>query len=87
VPQSCPQCHQADLAAPRLALTIAEVGVALGVDRVTVYRLLKSGELDVPVVHIGGSARVRVVDLEAYLERLADDVRQAQQPQLGRRAR
>jgi excisionase family DNA binding protein len=80
--QSCPHCRRAD-PAPRLALTIAEVGQALGVDRGTVYRLLRSGELDVPVIHIGGSSRVRTVDLEAYLERLAAEVRQSQPAQIG----
>jgi excisionase family DNA binding protein len=64
---------------PRMTLTMAELAEALGVDRVTVYRLLKKGTLDIPVLHIGGSSRVRVQDVEAYLERLADEARMAQE--------
>jgi excisionase family DNA binding protein len=65
---------------PKLALTMVELAQALGVDRATVYRLLKDGTLDIPVLHIGGSARVRLVDVEAYLERLASDARLEQTP-------
>jgi excisionase family DNA binding protein len=70
----------------RLALNMSELAQALGIDRVTVYRLLKNGTLDIPVIHIGGSARVRAVDVEAYLERLAEDARLEQSGHLARRS-
>jgi excisionase family DNA binding protein len=69
----------------KLALTMAELAQALGIDRVTVYRLLKNGTLDIPVFHIGSSARVRAVDVEAYLERLAEDARLEQTAIVARR--
>jgi len=71
----------------KLTLTMAELAQALGIDRVTVYRLLKNGTLDIPVVHIGNSARVRMVDVEAYLARLAEDARLEQTDYLARRSR
>ena len=65
------------VASPRgstaLLLTISEVAAELRVDKRTVYRLLRSGELTVPVIRVGSSPRVRRVDLEANLERLAAD--------------
>jgi excisionase family DNA binding protein len=66
--------------APKLALTMVELGQALGLDRATVYRLIKDRTIDIPVFHIGGSARVRLADVEAYLERLAEDARLEQAP-------
>jgi excisionase family DNA binding protein len=68
-----------------MTLTMAELAEALAVDRATVYRLLKNGTLDIPVLHIGGSARVRVVDVEAYLEHMAEDARLERSPVIGRR--
>jgi excisionase family DNA binding protein len=46
-------------------LTVAEVAELLRVSNMTVYRLLKAGEL--PSVRIGKSFRVREEDLDAYL--------------------
>ncbi len=46
-------------------LTVAEVAAHLRVSTMTVYRLLKAGEL--PSVRIGKSFRVREDDLDAYL--------------------
>jgi excisionase family DNA binding protein len=46
-------------------LTVAEVASHLRVSTMTVYRLLKAGEL--PSVRIGKSFRVREDDLDAYL--------------------
>jgi excisionase family DNA binding protein len=46
-------------------LTVAEVAELLRVSNMTVYRLLKAGEL--PSVRIGKSFRVREDDLDAYL--------------------
>lgn len=72
--------------APRLALSIPELADALGLDRATVYRKLKSGVLDIPVFRLDGSTRVRVVDVEAFLERLVDEVQQPT-PSIVRRRR
>ena len=56
-----------------LLLTIPEVADELRVDKRTVYRLLRSGELDLPVIRVGSSPRVRRLDLEQHLARLAAD--------------
>lgn len=47
-------------------LTVAEVAELLRVSTMTVYRLIKSGEL--PAARIGKSYRVREDDIDAYLE-------------------
>jgi len=62
---------------PRLTLTLPELAEALHVDRRTVYRLIATGELPVPVIRVGRSPRVRVADLEAHLEQLAEAAREA----------
>jgi excisionase family DNA binding protein len=54
-------------------LTIPEVAEELRVDKRTIYRLLKAGDLPLQVLRIGQSSRVRRADLEQYLERLAAD--------------
>lgn len=46
-------------------LTAAEVAEDLRVSTMTVYRLIRRGEL--PAVRVGRNYRVRVADLEAYL--------------------
>jgi len=61
-----------------LLLTIPEVADELRVDKRTVYRLLRSGELDLPVIHVGSSPRVRRLDLEQHLARLAADEEEAE---------
>lgn len=47
-------------------LTVAEVADMLRVSDMTVYRLIRSGEL--PAVRVGRNYRVGRSDLEAYLE-------------------
>jgi excisionase family DNA binding protein len=47
-------------------LTASEVADLLRVSSMTVYRLIRSGEL--PAVRVGRSYRVRREDLDAYLE-------------------
>jgi excisionase family DNA binding protein len=46
-------------------LTVQEVAELLRVSSMTVYRLIKAGDL--PAVRVGRSFRVRDVDVEAYL--------------------
>lgn len=46
-------------------LTAAEVAEDLRVSTMTVYRLIRRGEL--PAVRVGRNYRVRAADLEAYL--------------------
>jgi len=47
-------------------LTVAEVASAMRVSNMTVYRLIKSGEL--PAVRVGKNYRLRESDLERFLE-------------------
>lgn len=47
-------------------LTAAEAAERMRVSKMTVYRLIKAGEL--PAVQIGRSYRVREDDLERYLQ-------------------
>jgi excisionase family DNA binding protein len=51
--------------APTL-LTVSEVADLFRVSSMTVYRLIRNGEL--PAVRVGRSYRVREDDLQAYLE-------------------
>ncbi|MGH7358551.1 MAG: helix-turn-helix domain-containing protein [Acidimicrobiia bacterium] len=46
-------------------LTVQEVAELMRVSTMTVYRLIKSGEL--PAVRVGRSFRVRDEDVDAYL--------------------
>lgn len=46
-------------------LTVQEVASLLRVSSMTVYRLIKAGEL--PAVRVGRSFRVSEVDVDAYL--------------------
>jgi excisionase family DNA binding protein len=46
-------------------LTAAEVADQLRVSTMTIYRLIRSGEL--PAVRVGRNYRVRARDLDAYL--------------------
>ncbi len=56
----------------RLLLTKREAAEQLGVSLRTIERLISAGRL--PLVHIEGAARVRVADLETYVQGLeADD--------------
>jgi excisionase family DNA binding protein len=47
-------------------LTVSEVASAMRVSNMTVYRLIKSGEL--PAVRVGKNYRLRESDLERFLE-------------------
>jgi excisionase family DNA binding protein len=47
-------------------LTVAEVASAMRVSNMTVYRLIKSGEL--PAVRVGKNYRLRESDLGRFLE-------------------
>lgn len=47
-------------------LTAAEVADQLRVSTMTIYRLIRSGEL--PAVRVGRNYRVRAEELEAYLQ-------------------
>ena len=47
-------------------LTAAEVADLMRVSKMTVYRLIKAGEL--PAVRVGKSYRIFESDLDAYLE-------------------
>jgi excisionase family DNA binding protein len=47
-------------------LTVRKAAPELGIGLTTCYRLCSTGEL--PVRRIGGSRRVRLHDLEAYIE-------------------
>jgi excisionase family DNA binding protein len=46
-------------------LTVSEVASSMRVSNMTVYRLIKSGEL--PAVRIGHNFRIREADVERYL--------------------
>ena len=52
----------------RLLITKAEAAERLGISVRTVERLIAAGRL--PLVHVEGAARLRVADLEAYVDAL-----------------
>jgi excisionase family DNA binding protein len=52
----------------RLLITKAEAAEQLGISVRTVERLIAAGRL--PLVHVEGAARLRVADLEAYVDAL-----------------
>jgi excisionase family DNA binding protein len=56
--------------AERLLLTRREAAERLGVSERTIDRLVASGRL--PLVHVERAARLRVTDLEAYVQGLAE---------------
>lgn len=57
-------CHRDD-PIPKLLLTVPEARRALAISRSKMYDLLNSGDL--PSVHIGRSRRVRVSDIEDFV--------------------
>lgn len=59
--------EQEGSAVPDRVLTVDEVADVLRVSNMTVYRLIRSGEL--VALRIGSNYRIRERDLEAYLER------------------
>jgi excisionase family DNA binding protein len=52
----------------RLLITKSDAATQLGVSLRTIERLIAAGRL--PLVHVEGAARVRVADLEAYVQSL-----------------
>ncbi len=59
--------HTSEAVTPAL-LTVEATARALQLGRSKVYQLIARG--DIPSVQVDGSRRVRVRDLEAYVERL-----------------
>ena len=55
-----------DLPLQKLLLSIPEAGRMLGISRSKCYDLLRSGHL--PSVYIGRSRRIRVKDLERFID-------------------
>jgi excisionase family DNA binding protein len=62
----------------RLLVTKSEAAEQLCVSLRTLERLISAGRL--PLVHVEGAARVRVADLEAYVQRLKADGRSSPSP-------
>jgi excisionase family DNA binding protein len=61
---------------PRLLITKAEAAERLAVSVRTVERLITAGRL--PLVHVEGAARLRVADLEAYVDDLVPETEQSE---------
>ena len=61
---------------PRLLITKAEAAERLAVSVRTVERLITAGRL--PLVHLEGAARLRVADLEAYVDALIPETEQSE---------
>jgi excisionase family DNA binding protein len=57
--------RQRDAPVQKLLLTVPEAGRALAISRSKMYDLLNSGHL--PSVHIGRSRRVRVIDIQNFV--------------------
>ena len=55
----------------RLLITKSDAAEVLGVSLRTIERLISAGRL--PLVHVEGAARIRVSDLEAYVQHLQVD--------------
>ena len=60
--------------APGGLQTVAEVAATMRVSNMTVYRLIKTGEL--PAVRIGKNYRIREADVERYLDDRSINVRE-----------
>lgn len=65
-PPTPPTTPSGDLSEVKL-MTVAEVAAVMRVSKMTVYRLVHSGEL--PAVRVGRSFRVSEADLDDYLRR------------------
>ena len=61
---------------PRLLITKAEAAERLAVSVRTVERLIAGGRL--PLVHVEAAARLRVADLEAYVDALVPEAEQSE---------
>ena len=57
-------------------LTVAEVAQHMRVSNMTVYRLIKSGQM--PALRVGKNFRIRTRDLAAYLEASQTRVEESQ---------
>jgi excisionase family DNA binding protein len=57
--------RQREIPFQKLLLTVPEAGCALAISRSKMYDLLNSGDL--PSVHIGRSRRVRICDIEQFV--------------------
>jgi excisionase family DNA binding protein len=57
-------------------LTVSEVAAAMRVSNMTVYRMIKAGEL--PAMRVGKNYRIRERDVERYL--MARSVRIGEEP-------
>jgi excisionase family DNA binding protein len=62
---------QASAMPRRLLITKSDAAEVLGISLRTIERLISAGRL--PLVHVEGAARVRVADLEAYVQSLEAD--------------
>jgi excisionase family DNA binding protein len=67
-------------------LSLEQFAEVLGISRATAYRWWKSGELPIPVFKVGRTPTVRLADVEAHLESLANDARDQQFPVRRRRS-
>jgi excisionase family DNA binding protein len=65
VPRGDPVIESSRTFAAGGLLTVSEVAAALRVSNMTVYRLIKAGEL--PAVRIGHNFRIREAEVERYL--------------------
>jgi hypothetical protein len=65
---------------PKLLLSMDELGQVLGLRKTALYAALKRRELTIPVIRVGRSPKVRLVDVEQYLEDLAVDAREQPAP-------
>jgi excisionase family DNA binding protein len=68
----------------RLAFSVSECAAAIGISRSKLYEEIKEGRIQ--CVHIGKRTVITVDEAQAFLRRLADEQRQAAQPDVfGRR--
>jgi excisionase family DNA binding protein len=56
--------------------TVAEVAEHMRVSNMTVYRLIKAGQL--PAIRVGKNYRIRAGDLAAYLEASTTQINESQ---------
>lgn len=53
-----------------VTVSLAEAGRLLGIGRSRAYQLTRDGQFPVPVKTIAGSLRVRLADIERFLDEL-----------------
>lgn len=61
----CGQQEVKELSAEHLLLTVREVAAAMRVSTMTVYRLIRDGQL--PAIRVGKHFRIRAADVDAFL--------------------